>query len=237
MDVSDEGGRDILASYGRREWMVGGAVMLVGMAASLVWFIYAAPVFAAGLLFLIYFFRDPSRAISGKDNELLAPADGRVLAVEEVQGAAYLSEPSVRITIFLSLFDCHINRAPCAGRVEYLNYRKGRFHPAWQRAASSENERNAVGIGSAGRFDRVLVRQVAGIVARRIVCQPEMGDPVTRGQKIGMIKFGSRTELLVPKRTGFRPCVSPGDRVKAGVSVVGEIPPAGPAEDPAEGPH
>ena len=215
----------MLTSYGKREWIGLGLILTAGLVASLIWLPYVAPAPALLLAFVLFFFRDPPRRVPPGEDTLVAPADGKVILIDEVENPEYLAEPSIRIVIFLSLFNCHLNRAPCAGRVEFLDYRPGRFRAAWADEATEENEMNSVGIGDAGPADRVLVRQIAGLVARRIVCVPTVSTPVAKGERIGMIKFGSRTELLVPKRTEFRPLVEVGSKVKAGLTIMGEVPP------------
>jgi phosphatidylserine decarboxylase len=161
------------------------------------------------LLFVLFFFRDPKRRSPSGEGLVLSPADGRVSAIDRGDAGA-------RVSIFLSLFDCHINRAPVAGRIRGARYTPGRYHPAWQRRASSENERNHLTIESAGRVYGVT--QVAGILARRIVCTKGSGDEVTRGEKIGLIQFGSRTDLHLPP--DVHPLVAVGDRVSGGVTVI-----------------
>src|SRR5262249_24193645 len=140
-------------------------------------------------LFVLYFFRDPERRAPGGEGLILAPADGRVTSVERNAGGA-------RVSIFLSLFDCHINRSPVAGVVQRARHTPGRFRPAYHPRAGLENERKHLEI----RSDRGTngVTQVAGVVARRIVCSKKPGDAVRRGERIGLIRFGSRTDLHLP---------------------------------------
>ena len=161
------------------------------------------------------FFRNPTRLIPSDESVLVSPADGKVVRVREVDdeyvGAGY------RIDIFLSVFDVHINRMPASGEVAFVRYRPGRFFSAFRDCASEQNERNDMGI--AGRWGRFRVAQIAGSVARRIECHVKESQPVTVGQICGMIRFGSRTELTFPKN--YVPCVSPGQRVKGGETVVG----------------
>ena len=166
------------------------------------------------ILFVLFFFRDPARLSPAGEGLVLSPADGRVTEVERrPQGA--------RISVFLSLFDCHINRSPVEGTVREVTHTPGRFHPAWQGRASRENERNHLVIGSlTGDYG---VTQIAGVVARRIVCAKRIGDAVGRGERIGLIRFGSRTDLHLPP--GVEPAVAVGDRVRGGVTVLArEIP-------------
>ena len=160
-------------------------------------------------LFVLYFFRDPERVPPPGEGLVLAPADGRVTAVQaDGQGT--------RVSIFLSVLDCHINRSPVAGIITEARHTSGRYRPAWDRRASSENERNHLVIRAEG--GDYGVTQIAGVLARRIVCGKKPGDRVERGERIGMIRFGSRTDLHLP--ADVRPVVAPGDRVRGGLTIV-----------------
>lgn len=170
------------------------------------------------LLFVAFFFRDPERQAPVSEDVILSPADGRVLEIDEVDEPAFLAGPALRVGIFLSLLDVHINRSPIGGRVSYQKYQKGCFHPAFRQEAGVENERNAIGIQ--GGLGKALVIQVAGVLARRIECWVSEGDRVELGQRTGMIRFGSRTELFLPKAQ-VELLARPGDRVKAGETIVG----------------
>jgi phosphatidylserine decarboxylase len=178
----------------------------------------AALPFAAAALASLGFFRDPERAVPSVTHEVLAPADGRVLAVDETTdpfvGAA------VRVAIFLSPLDVHVNRAPIAGLVAGVTYTPGRFLAAYAPAAGEENERCALRLQ--GESARVTVVQIAGVVARRIVCRVGAGDKLAAGERFGMIRFGSRTDCLMPR--GTEVTARPGDRVWAGVTVIGRLP-------------
>jgi len=170
---------------------------------------WAALPIALLALFVLWFFRDPERRIPAGDGLVLSPADGRVTGVEEVSGR-------MRVTIFLSVFDCHINRSPVAGRVIDRRYTPGRYRPAFDRRAGHDNERNHLTIGAVdGEYG---VTQIAGLLARRIVCRKSVGDTLLRGERIGMIRFGSRTDLMLPP--GVRPLVGVGDRVRGGLTVM-----------------
>lgn len=173
----------------------------------------AAAVSAVGLAF---FFRDPARTGLRGPAYVLAPADGRVLDVGPAPEPTYMGGPATRIAIFLSIFDVHVNRYPVSGVVELKHREPGRFELAWREAAAQANDRASVGIATP--HGRVLVRQIAGHIARRIVTYPEVGDRVEQGERMGMIKFGSRVEVFVPGTAV--PLVRPGDRVEAGVTVV-----------------
>jgi len=171
-------------------------------------------------LFVLFFFRDPRRVPPEGDDLVLSPADGRVVGVERGPGG-------VRVSVFLSLFDCHINRSPIGGTVLEARHTPGRFHPAWQGRASSENESNHLVIRSlSGDYG---VTQVAGVVARRIVCTKGKGDAVRRGERIGLIRFGSRTDLHLPP--GIEPSVRVGDRVRGGLTIMARCEAAAAAAD------
>ncbi len=168
---------------------------------------------AAG--FCAFFFRDPDRRPPGDRNALLAPADGRVTAV----GPAEEGEPGTqRVSIFLSIFDVHINRAPVSGGVTAVRYRQGAFRAAFRKDAAERNERSELEMAT--DWGAVRVRQIAGVVARRIVCRVQAGDRLARGDRFGLIRFGSRTDLLLPP--GVALTVRPGDRVRGGLTVIGK---------------
>lgn len=177
----------------------------------------AFPFLALGL-FSLWFFRDPERRIPSDAGALVSAADGRVVVVDEVDEPTFVGGRALRVGVFLSVFDVHVNRAPEAGVVRHLRYTPGRFLDARDPRSRSENEANAIGI-ELDDGSRLLVRQVAGLIARRIVCAVKEGERVARGQRIGMIKFGSYTEVLAPA-AAFEPLVRPGDRVKGGASLV-----------------
>jgi len=178
-------------------------------------FLFAPPIFGALPLILAaaigLFFRDPERRIPGGESNVVSPADGRVVEVTSPAGGA-----SGRIAIFLSIFNVHVNRSPVRGTVRSVVYKPGEFRPAYQSQASSSNERNTLEVnGPLGRFD---VSQIAGLIARRIHCFKKEGDPVLRGERIGYIAFGSRTELTLPP--GCRVLVKVGDNVRGGETIV-----------------
>ncbi len=173
-----------------------------------------------GLLFALAsagFFRSPKRTIPDDDRVLVSPADGKVLQVVEVEDE-YVG-PAFRVDIFLSIFDVHVNRVPAAGTVDFIKYRSGRFISAFKDKASQQNERNDIGIS--GSRGRMRVAQIAGSVARRIVCHVRERDRVETGQVCGLIRFGSRTEITFPKT--YTPAVMSGQHVKGGETVVGRL--------------
>ncbi len=172
------------------------------------------------LAFLLYFFRDPERVIPKGAERIVSPADGKVIEIAEIKNTEFIAGPAHKVAIFLSVWNVHVNRIPVDGKVVYLKYRPGAFKRAYLADASEANEQMAVGIESEkGRF---LVKQIAGILARRIVCRLKPEDNVSRGGRFGMIKFGSRTELYLPVSVHLR--VSVGDRVKGGETIIGELP-------------
>lgn len=173
--------------------------------------------FAAAAVASLGFFRDPERVAPVAGGAVLSPADGRVTAVEEMND--HFVGPAVRVSIFLSPFDVHVNRSPIAGLVVDTAYTRGRFVAAYNPDAGDVNERCAIRIQ--GDTARVTVVQIAGVVARRIVCRVAAGDKLDAGQRIGMIRFGSRTDCYMPRGTYVR--VTPGDRVVGGISVLGVL--------------
>ena len=155
-----------------------------------------------GLLLTIwvyYFFRDPERAIIGDDNYLVSPADGEVIKVEEVDGPKELNlenKKFKKISIFMNVFDCHVNRTPCSGKIEEILYKPGKFLNASLDKASEDNERNYYKIKDTNNSDIILV-QIAGLVARRIVCESSKDQDLKQGDRIGMIRFGSRVDIYL----------------------------------------
>ena len=176
----------------------------------------------------VLFFRNPRRRSPSDPSVLVSPADGKVVDVRRVEEGEFLDGPALQVGIFLSIFDVHVNRAPGNCTVEFLRYRPGAFHDARDEKCSRENESQSIGMrlstvaGIPG--DPVLVRQISGAIARRIICPLEPGNTLVQGGLVGMIKYGSRTEIFVPLRPGaasnWEATVRPGDRVRGGESVV-----------------
>jgi len=164
-------------------------------------------------LFVLFFFRDPQRTPPTDPETIVSPADGRVMEVVEEPRAG---NPGQRISVFLSIFDVHVNRSPVAGRITAIEYRSGKFYAAMRGRASAENEQNAFHVST----DRgeVVFKQIAGWVARRILCWKSVGDSVVRGERVGMIRFGSRMDIWLPDRVEI--LVRPGQHVAAGASVL-----------------
>jgi phosphatidylserine decarboxylase len=212
-----------LSRYGRRELWLYGTALAVAAVLSGFFLPYLVPVPVLLLAFVFYFFRDPAREAPSGPGLLLSPADGRVTEIVECD-EPLLGGTACRVSIFLSLFDVHLNRAPCSGRVASTAYRPGRFVNAMKGESARVNESNTVVIESDEVPGvRVLVKQIAGVLARRIVCDCTAGCTVARGQRLGMIKFGSRTDLCVPIARLAELRVGKGDVVRAGVSVIGVI--------------
>ena len=206
-------------SIAREGWPFIGA--LLALSALLAW---RHPWPAAGLLllglFCAFFFRDPERTLPPGDALVLSPADGKVVVIGPAPVGSAPGPGAQQVSIFLSIFDVHVNRSPVAGRVERVDYHAGLFLPAWQEKASLRNEQNTVTVDRGGQ--RVVFKQIAGMIARRIVFNKKPGDSVLRGERVGMIRFGSRVDLLLPAAARLR--VRLGERVQGGSSVIAELP-------------
>ena len=168
------------------------------------------------LVFSLNFFRDPDRTVPNKNDIIVSPADGKVLIVKEVYEERFLNEEAHQISIFMSPLNVHVNRIPISGRVEYLKYVEGEYLVAYHDKADSANERSEIGIAS--KHGKVLFTQVAGFVARRIIYDLDNGDEVEIGKRFGMIKFGSRVDVIVPKKWNIN--IKEGDRVVAGETIL-----------------
>jgi phosphatidylserine decarboxylase len=191
--------------------------ILVGLALTLLlWIVgWRGTALVALLLtsFIVFFFRDPERTASAEPGAVLAPGDGRVVAVRS-------EGPATLVSIFLSLFDVHVNRSPISGVVQDMEYRRGRFRAAFRESARRENEQTRIVVS--GEVGTVTFRQIAGLVARRIVCRVRPGQTLRAGERIGLICFGSRVDVLLPPP--LIPTVREGDRVRGGLTVVGRLP-------------
>ena len=173
----------------------------------------------AVLIWVLSFFRDPYRAVPTDSNLLLAPADGKITDIEIVNENDFVGQTAMRIGIFLSIFNTHINRAPCNVKVEKITYRPGKYKNAMNPQSGRVNESNdLVLIRTDKPEDKLIVRQISGAIARRIVCETREGQKLTGGEKFGMIKFGSRTELYLPFSENVKCLVKTGDKVKAGLT-------------------
>ncbi len=168
-------------------------------------------------LFTLYFFRDPEREIPADERAIVSPADGKILDVGVVEHAPFIDGPAKKISIFLSVFNVHINRIPYSGKVTYRQYKPGKFYVASEEKASDLNEQSSLGIETESG-NKILVKQIAGLIARRVLCWKVPGDWVTKGERFGLIRFGSRTELYLPMDTEVK--VKPGDIVKGASTVI-----------------
>jgi phosphatidylserine decarboxylase len=196
-----------------------GAVALAANRATVPLWI-AAGVLVALAIWMVAFFRDPERTGERGDRLVVSPADGKIVQIAEVDESAFMRGGAIRISIFMNVFNVHVNRYPVSGTVAYVNYNKGKFLNAAGDKASLENEQMSVGIAANGR--RVLVRQIAGLIARRIVNYAKVGTQAEQGARMGMIRFGSRVDVFVPQGATVR--VKLGDLSVAGVTVLAELP-------------
>ena len=190
------------------------------LAAALLWWL-AAPAFAIVPLvlaaFFLWFFRDPERPIPQDPYLIVSPADGKVT---EISATQLEGKPSTRISIFLSVFDVHVNRSPIAGTIKEVVYKKGQFGNAMGAASAEMNEQNIVTLEGQGMT--LVFKQIAGLLARRIVFTKKVGETLARGERVGMIKFGSRTDVIFPAAGELK--VKVGDRVKGGESILARVP-------------
>ncbi len=175
----------------------------------------------SGTLFTTWFFRNPSRTIPQGDSLIVSPGDGTVVAVEQEFEHRYLKEPSIRISIFLNVFDVHINRMPVSGVLQDMVYHPGQFMRANLPGASTGNEQNALMLRRSDGA-RILCVQIAGLLARRIVSWVVPGEQVAKGERFGLIRFGSRMDVYLPHQSTIR--VDIGDKVKGGSSILAELP-------------
>lgn len=214
--------KDVLIPIHRAGWPFIGAALVAAVVLSLFW----EPLFWLGLLaaaFCTYFFRDPERITPARAGLVVSPADGLVSAVESVVPPHELNmgdAPRTRVSIFLNVFDVHINRVPADGVISGLAYHKGTFVNAALDKASDQNERQSVRMTTADGRDIAFV-QIAGLIARRIVCDLVQGQAVRAGERFGLIRFGSRTDVYLPD--GVAPLVAPGQRMIGGETVVADL--------------
>jgi phosphatidylserine decarboxylase len=172
-------------------------------------------------LFMAWFFRDPGRMPPVEPGAVISPADGRIVYSGDCPAGMYSTGPGKKVSVFMSVFDVHVNRAPVSGKVVSVRYNHGKFLAANVDKASLENEQNGVAIETPGG-QRVSYVQIAGMIARRIVCDLSEGDTVQQGQRVGIIRFGSRVDVFLPASSSLR--VRTGDRVRAGESILGVLP-------------
>ncbi len=212
-----------LSRHGWRELLIG-SIVLIGTSVVLGLYIWIplSLITVPVLIWLFAFFRDPHRTIPTDQHVMVSPADGKVSDITELEHDDYIGGPAVRVGIFLSIFNVHVNRAPCDAKVSKVEYKKGKFINAMHHhAASTKNESNTLVLVDRHTDEPVaVVRQLVGLIARRIICTKAKGDLVARGERFGMIKFGSRTELTIPKALKPTINVAIGQNVKAGVDII-----------------
>jgi len=196
------------------------AWMAVGIGSGGIWLQVPAVLVTLLALFTVWFFRDPRRPVPDGPGLVLAPGEGRVILVDEADEPTFFGGKARKISIFLSVFDVHVQRAPATGTVTHRAYRPGTYSVAWLDKASDDNEQASLGLETP--HGKVLVRQIAGLVARRIVTDPREGEQVERGQRIGLIRFGSRVDLFLP--LDWEVTCAVGDRARVGVTVLARQP-------------
>lgn len=171
------------------------------------------------MLFTAFFFRNPRRNIPAEDGVIVSPADGVVMKVEPSYEDRFLNSDSVKVSIFLSILNVHINRTPVEGTVEYVEKVSGRFLPAYKNEAGYLNAKNILGLDT--KWGKVMVVQITGLIARRIVCWAKEGDTLETGERFGLIRFGSCTEIFLPTTAAL--AIKPGDKVKGGITIIGRF--------------
>ena len=193
-------------------------LLIITVLMFLISFYWATAIFGLGFLFVTWFFRDPERRIPNEPNVIVSPADGKITEIvtenEPINGKL-----CKRVTIFLSVFNVHVNRVPIGGTIEDIRYNPGKFLAAFNPKASMDNEQNIILINN-GRT-HIFVKQIAGLIARRIVCWPKKGDHYESGQRYGLIRFGSRVDILLPENTKLS--ITCGDKVSGGKSIIGYL--------------
>lgn len=171
-------------------------------------------------LFVLFFFRDPERRIPEGEKVVVSPADGKVIVIKDIYEPTTLKQEVKQISIFLSVFNVHVNRAPIGGAIEDVKYHPGTFHVASADKASLDNEQTAMVITNGKQ--KILVKQIAGLIARRIVCYAKPGDAIKKGERYGLIRFGSRVDIFLPKTVELK--VKLGDRIKGAQDIIGVLP-------------
>lgn len=202
-----------------------GSAIAAGLIIWLAWWPYAIPVLLLGA-FCLWFFRDPEREIPTESGAIVSPGDGKVTEVAIVNSGGISQR---RISIFLNVFNVHVNRSPITGVIRDVHYQQGKFLNALKANCAEENEQNIVTVEGDGRT--VVFKQIAGLIARRIVCTVKAGDTVARGQRIGLIKFGSRVDVVFDSDAGIQ--VKVGDHVKGGATILAMLPAREPIGSPA----
>ncbi|MCI0338160.1 MAG: phosphatidylserine decarboxylase family protein [Acidobacteria bacterium] len=204
--------------------LLGGLCLLLGWWLVPVFFFFAF-FFLLLALFVAFFFRDPEREVPTDEKLVVSPADGHVVVIKPFkiqdgpQDGPQEGNAGTLVSIFLSIFDVHINRSPLAGRIVSTNYRKGKFLIATKQKASLENEQNVITVQN--EYTKVVFKQIAGLIARRIVFWKQAGDQVQLGERIGLIRFGSRVDIILPSQVTV--LVKKGEHVKGGISIIGKV--------------
>ncbi|MBZ5700529.1 MAG: phosphatidylserine decarboxylase family protein [Acidobacteriia bacterium] len=201
----------------REGYSFGVPVLALGAGALLLHWTAAGAVLVALALFVFSFFRDPERVIPGEPGAVVSPADGRVVVVTEEE---FAGKPGKRISIFLAVWNVHVNRAPAAGTIAKVEYRPGKFYGAMRARASFENEQNIIHLET--ESGEMMFKQIAGWIARRVICWKKPGEQVARGERIGLVRFGSRVDVWLPREAEI--VVRPGQTVRGGSSVVARWP-------------
>ena len=194
-------------------------IFLLSLVSLVLGFILVSTVLCLLALSVLFFFRNPERKIPVEEDTVVSPADGRVVDVRKIKEDQYFHKEMICISIFLSIFNVHVNRSPYSGKVESVKYTKGKFLPAFREKASILNEQNAIVISY--KDVGILVKQIAGIIARRVVCWVKEGDQLERGQHLGLIRFGSRVDIFLPVDVQIE--VSVGDKIKGGETIIARL--------------
>jgi phosphatidylserine decarboxylase len=202
----------------REGYYFGVPPLVLGVAAFVLNWTIAGVVLVLLAVFIFAFFRDPERAIPSDPGAIVSPADGRVLVVTDEE---YFGRPGKRISIFLAIWNVHVNRSPAAGVISKLEYCPGKFYAAMRERASTQNEQNIITLST--QSGEVIFKQIAGLIARRVICWKKTGDHVARGERIGLVRFGSRADLWLPGDAEM--LANAGDHVKGGSSVLAYWPP------------
>lgn len=212
-------------------YMIG--IAIVATLLSVVSFLYGFIILKMSVLFfwvlfilVLNFFRDPERKTPVDALTIISPADGKIIDIQKVTEENFLHRDATRVSIFMSIFDVHVNRSPVKGVIDYVHYNKGLFLPAYREKASLDNEQMTIGFTMSAKENgqrelKVMLKLIAGLIARRIVFWKNMHDEIQQGERIGMIKFGSRVEVYLPEDVKLS--VKEGDRVKAGETIIGKI--------------
>jgi len=217
MGIHKEGYRIILVAF----ILLGVLSPLSGLIAMPLWLHYVIWVFLALLfIWIVRFFRFPRRLLSPDDNLIICPADGKVVAIEEVDEPEFFGSRRIQVSVFMSPNNVHINWSPVSGTIRYMKYHPGKYLVAWHPKSSTENERTTIVVENSHGY-QVLIRQIAGAMARRIVCYAREGNAIRQGDEIGFIKFGSRVDLFLPLESKVK--VKLGDLVKGKQTVIADI--------------